>query len=219
MLNISGMEHTFFATVVGIGTILFGATSVFISIQDGLNVAWGLRPKPKIFALKFFLNRLLSFAMVLSIGFIMLVSLIVDAMLVLFQDFWVQHLPGDALRFIAFINRFFSAMVITVIFLLVYRFLPSGKAKLKFLIPGSLISMTLFVLGKYLIGIYLGNSSPGTAYGAAGSLVVLLIWVFYSSIVLLYGAQLIQALVRSYGGEIMPDVGAVKIVTREVAGK
>src|SRR5690606_29291170 len=110
----------------------------------------------------------------------------------------------------------FSLIIVTAIFLLVYRFLPSGKVSLKYLVPGSLFAMSMFLLGKYLIGIYLGNSSLGTAYGAAGSLVVLLIWVYYSAIVLLFGAQIIEVLVKRFGGSILPDAGTVKIVTREV---
>ncbi len=216
ILNISNIEHTLFATLFGIGTIIFGATSVFISIQDGLNVAWELRPKPKTFALKFIINRLVSFAMVLTIGFIMLVTLLVDSMLVLFQDFLIHQLASEAFDLLEVANKVFSSLIIAVIFLLIYRFLPSGKVSLKYLLPGAVFSTGLFMLGKYLIGIYLGNSSLGTAYGAAGSLVVLLIWVFYSAIVLLLGAQLIEVVVKRYGGSILPDEQTVKIVTREV---
>lgn len=216
MRAIGLVDHTYFATVIGIATILFGATSVFVSIQDGLNVSWNLKSKPRIFALKFMINRLWSFAMVISIGFIMLVSLTIDAILVLFEDFLFSIFSDKTVNIMEVAHFVISTFLIWFVFMLIYKFLPNGRVKLKYLVPGALIATILFILGKYLIGLYLGNSTLGTAYGAAGSLVVLLIWVYYSSVVLLFGSELIAIYTIKMGGKITPEQDAVKVVTKEV---
>lgn len=214
--NIHLSEYALAATLIGVGALLFGATSVFISIQDGLNVIFNVRSSSRRVAIKYLLNRLMSFAMVVSIGFVMIVSLLVDAVMVIFREMLQTLLQGNDFGLIKWLNYGISFLVVGAVFAAIYKVLPHAKIKWRDIFWGSLVSTLLFVAGKYLIGLYVGNSTLGTAYGAAGSLVVLLIWVYYSSIILLYGAEFMEVNARWHGREIQPSKGAVRVLIEEV---
>lgn len=214
--NLENAEFNYIAFAIAVSTLLYGSTSVFASIQDGINVIWGLRPKPKRIALKFILNRLLSIAMIVTIGFLMLVSLSVDTLVVVFNEYLVEILDEKSASVIVAFESVSFSIIVFVVFTTVYKFLPDGKVGIKDVLKGALLSTILFMIGKYLISFYLGNSSFGTAYGAAGSLVLLLIWVYYSAMILLFGAEFIEVYTRKNNRIIGPSSQSVKIITKEI---
>ncbi|HTF19672.1 MAG TPA: YihY/virulence factor BrkB family protein [Chryseolinea sp.] len=200
-----------FAKVVGIVTLIFSATTVFISLQTTLNKIWGIKPKPKRGLVKFLLNRLLSLAMVATIGFLLLVSLVIDAVLVLFQGLLSRLLAGITLYILNIVNIGVSLALVTVIFGLLFKVLPDAKIKWRDVWVGAAITTVLFGLGKYLIGFYLGNSTFNSAYGAAGSLVIILVWVYYSTVIFLFGAEFTSVYAEQSGSKIEPYDTAVKV--------
>lgn len=214
--NLENTEFSLVAFVIAVTTLLYGSTSVFASIQDGINVIWGLRPKPKKIALKFILNRLLSMAMIATIGFLMLISLSVDTLLMIFGDKIELLLGANSSTIFNISQELTFISIVFVVFTVIYRLLPDAKVHLRDVLRGALLSTVLFVIGKFLIGIYIGHSSFGTAYGAAGSLVMLLIWVYYSSIILLLGAEYIEVYTRIKGRVIKPNHETVKVITQQI---
>ncbi|GAB4333653.1 MAG: YihY/virulence factor BrkB family protein [Flammeovirgaceae bacterium] len=209
--NVRIEKSTFFAKIVGFSTLIFSATTVFVSIQKSLNRIWGVKPKPKREYIKLFLDRLLSFALVISFGFIMLTSLIIDAVLSIFEEFIVKIFSKWAVRIADVINFSTTFLVITLIFGLIFKVLPDAKVSWRKVWYGASFSAMLFILGKYLMIIYLGNSPIGTTYGAAGSFVIILMWVYYASAVLLFGAEFTHVLYERQGIAILPKKGAVKV--------
>lgn len=214
--NAKGTATSTVAKIVGIATLLFSATTVFVSMQNALNKIWGIRPKPEREILKFIVNRLLSLAMVISIGFLLLVSLVIDTLIIVFRDFIAEYLTGIAFELVAMANIAFSLLIITLIFAMIFKILPDAKIMWRSVWVGAFVTTLLFVLGKYLIGLYLGTSSIGSAYGAAGSLVLLLIWVYYSSLIVLFGAEFTFVYSREMGHRIRPDKNAVIVKVKEV---
>lgn len=211
LLNASIDATSFFAKTVGVITLVFSATTVFISLQSSLNKIWGIKPKPLRGIVKYILNRLLSLAMVISIGFVLLVSLVVDTALVVFQGFLSRILEGLTLYILAAINIVISLGFITLIFGMMFKVLPDAKIKWRDVWVGSFVTTILFTIGKFLIGFYLGNSSFNSAYGAAGSLVIILVWVYYSTVIFLLGAELTSVYAEELGREITPYDNAVKV--------
>jgi len=214
--NLENAEFSYVALIIAISTLLYGSTSVFASIQDGINVIWGLRPKPKKIALKFIFNRLVSIAMIGTIGFLMLVSLSADMMVVFFNDILVGFVGERSGSLIQVLEQISFSLIVFFVFVTVYKVLPDADANWKDIVKGAILATALFIIGKYLIGFYLGNSSFGTAYGAAGSLVLLLIWVYYSAMILLFGAEFIEVYTRKQNRIIKPNSESVKIITKEV---
>jgi membrane protein len=204
------------AKIVGIATLIFSATTVFISLQTSLNKIWGIKPKPERGIVKYIIDRLLSLAMVISIGFLLLVSLVIDAALMIIQNSLAKILAGGTLYLVATLNVAVSLGLITLIFAILFKVLPDAKIKWKDVWVGSLVTTVLFALGKYLIGFYLGNSSVNSAYGAAGSLVIILIWVYYSTVIFLFGAELTSVYAEKLGRDIQPYQHAVKVQLVEV---
>lgn len=214
--NLENAEFSYLALAIAISTLLYGSTSVFASIQDGINVIWGLRPKPKRIALKFIFNRLVSIAMIVTIGFLMLVSLSVDMIVVIFNDILIDFFGKKSTSFIYVFEQISFILIVFSVFVTVYKVLPDANVSWKDIFKGAFLATVLFIIGKYLIGFYLGNSSFATAYGAAGSLVLLLIWVYYSAMILLFGAEFIEVYTRKQKRIIKPSSASVKIITKEV---
>jgi membrane protein len=183
--------HTLWAKLVGIGTLVFSASIVFVSLQEALNNIWNAKSEKRkgLGILNFITHRLLSFAMVVSLGFVLLVSLIIDTAIVLFINFIKGYFSGATPYILASINFVISLAIISLVMALIYKVLPDVKIKWKDVWIGAVVTALLFVTGKYLIGLYIGNSDVASAYGAAGSLVLLLVWVYYSSNILLLGAE------------------------------
>ncbi|MTI20327.1 YihY/virulence factor BrkB family protein [Fulvivirga sp. RKSG066] len=216
MENASQSASSIIAKIVGIGTLIFSATTVFMSLQNALNSIWKIKPKPKKEVLGYIMNRVLSFAMVMSIGFLLLVSLVIDALIVIFNNMLEEWLSGVTFYIISGINALVSLGIITLIFALIFKVLPDAKIKWRDVWVGAFVTTLLFALGKYLIGFYLGASSVGNAYGAAGSLVLLLVWVYYSCVILLFGAEFTFVYSRDIGSNIRPSNDAVFLEIKEV---
>lgn len=205
-----------FAKTVGIVTLIFSATTVFASLQSSLNKIWGFKPKPGRGLIKFMVNRLLSLAMVAVMGFLLLVSLVIDASLVVFQGFLSQVMEGFTLYILKAMNIFISFSIITVIFGLIFKVLPDADVKWRDVWVGAIVTTILFTIGKFLIGFYLGNSSFGSAYGTAGSLVIILVWIYYSTIIVLFGAELTSVYTEEIGDRVKPYETAVKVQQVEI---
>lgn len=208
--NADKPEISGWASLISIGVLLVGASGVFIQLQDALNTIWDVKVKPDAGIINFIRKRLLSFSAVLGIGFLLLVSLLASAMLSGMNKYMSSFLPGADWIW-EIINIFVSFGFITLMFALMFRYLPDVHIQWKDVWIGSLITACLFVLGKYVLGLYLGQSSFGSTYGAAGSLVILLAWVYYSAQILFFGAEFTQAYAREYGGKIEPNEHAVRL--------
>lgn len=214
--NISTDSKGFVARIIAIGVLAFSATTVFVSLQNSINQIWHIKPKPDKGYIKFLMNRVISFSMVASIGFVLLVSLVIDALIVVLFDYLAQYLNGTNAMLVSVTNFIFSQALLTVIFGLMYKILPDAKVKWKDVWLGAVVTMVLFGLGKYLIGIYMGNSDLASAYGAAGSLVVVLVWIYYSVVIFLFGAQVTYFIAKESGGNVIPNKQAVRIEIKEV---
>jgi len=198
------------ASIISVIALLFGASGVFGQLRDALNTIWEVAPKPGINVKGFIRQNFLSFSMVLGIGFLLLVSLVVSAVLAGLSTFLSNLLPGiDFLWQIA--NFAISFGVITLLFAMIYKFLPDVKITWSDVWIGAAITSLLFTIGKTLLGLYLGNGSFGSTYGAAGSLVVILAWVYYAAQILFFGAEFTQVYARKYGSQIVPDKNAVPL--------
>lgn len=212
----SKSETGFIATIVGIATLIFSATTVFVSIQVALNAIWKVKPVPKKGYVKFILDRISSFGLVVTFGFLMMISLVLDALLAAFQNVLKEIFSGVTFYVMEVANFAISFFVVATIFAMIYKFLPDAKLRWSDVRIGAIITTILFIIGKFLISFYIGNSDFEDTYGAAGSLVAILMWVYYSSVILLLGAAFTQAYARSRGRIIRPSKHAVKIEIKEV---
>ena len=198
------------ATITGVVILLFGASGVFGQLQVALNTIWEVKPKPGNGIKSFLQSRFLSFAMVLVIGYLLLVSLVLSAGLAAVSNYFGELVPGFVIVG-QIVNFVISFGVVTVLIAAIYKFLPDVDIPWKNLWVGAGVTALLFNLGKFLLGLYLGNGSVGSAYGAAGSLIVLLVWVFYSAQILLFGAEFTQVYSKYRGVPIEPSKHAVHI--------
>jgi|UPI0003690886 membrane protein len=191
------------ASLISIAVLFIGATGLFAELQDALNTIWDVQPKPGKMVKNMLRQRILSFAMILAIGFLLLVSLIVSAILSALVSYFQNLLPGiDFLWQI--INLILGFIVTTVLFGLIFKVLPDVKITWKDVLMGAAITSLLFSFGRYALGTYLGNASFGSTYGAAGSIVVILVWVNYAAQILFFGAEFTQVYARRYGSRIVP---------------
>jgi membrane protein len=210
------------AWAVGIALLIFGATGAFAQLQGSLNRAWGVKPDPKAGGLKTFLmKRVFSFGMVLGIAFLLLVSLVLSAIVSAFGDYLGHLLGGASSVLLQWLNVAISFAVITLLFALIFKVLPDAQVAWRDVWIGALVTALLFTVGKFLIGLYLGHSNPGEPFGAAGSLALVLVWIYYASIILLLGAEFTQVWADSRGAGLEPAKGAVRIERqeREVGGE
>lgn len=219
LIHAARSTDTFFARVVGILTLVISATSVFLSLQLSINQIWKIKPKPKRGFIKFIVNRLLSLAMVMSIGFLLMVSLVLDTLIVMFQEHLADNLGGITLVIVTGINVVMSFLFIACLFGLMFKMLPDAKIRWRDVWVGSIVTTILFTSGKFLIGLYLGSSSLTSAYGAAGSLVIILLWVYYSALIFLFGAELTYIYTKEIGSGIEPYTNAVRVETIEIEKK
>jgi membrane protein len=208
--NRPGENSGFIASIVSIAILLFGASGVFAQLQDALNTIWEVTPKPGASIWEMVRKRILSFGMVLGIGFLLLVSLVISAVLAALNAYMSGLLPGfDGLWQV--VNFAIAFGVTTLLFAMIYKFLPDVKIAWGDVWIGAAFTSLLFSIGRSLIGLYLGQSGFASAYGAAGSVIVILAWVFYSAQILFFGAELTQVYARRYGSKIVPDEHAVAI--------
>lgn len=201
-------SSSIFAAVIGVIVLLFSAAGLFGQLQDALNTIWEVAPKPGKGIWTTVKERFLSFAMVLGIGFLLLVSLVVSAALSALGTFAAGLLPGFT-QLMQIVNFVISIAVITLLFALIFKVLPDVIIDWKDVWLGALVTATLFTIGKYLIGLYLGRSSYTSTYGAAGSLVIIMVWVYYSGLILFFGVEFTKVYARKFGKKIIPAPGAV----------
>ncbi len=188
------------ATVLGLVALLFGATGVFVQLQDALNTIWDVRTAPGRGLASFLSSRLISFGMILVVGFLLLVSLVISAVI-----------SAIGASFSEIINLLVSFLVIWLLFASIYRILPDVEIRWRDVGVGAFITAALFVIGKWGLGLYLGRSSAASTYGAAGSLVILLLWIYYSAQIFFFGAEFTQVYARRYGSRILPSPHAVSV--------
>jgi len=198
-----------FAAAVGIVTLLIGSTAVFAEIQDSINSIWGLKVKTKKGLWKMLRNRFLSFSVVISLGFLLLVSLAIATFIEGLSDRLIARFPNIAVIFVYLLNLVISFLVTSGLFAVIFKILPDATTKWKDVLPGAVASGVLFMLGKFAISFYVSKSNVGSTYGAAGSLVILLVWVYYSAIILYLGAEFAKAWTLHGGSSIRPNDYAV----------
>ena len=203
------------ATIIGIALALFGASGVFGQLQDALNTIWGVKAKPARGIWAFLRSRFLSFAMVAGICFLLLVSLAVEALIKGFSHYVQSVLPGGLVVALA-VYLIFDFAVVVLLFAMIFKFLPDVKIQWRDVWTGAVMTAILFGIGKWLLGLYLGSGAAGSAYGAASSLITLLLWVYYSSQILLFGAEFTQVYAARAGREFKPSEYAVRVETKEV---
>ncbi len=191
-------EGNIIATIIGLATLLLGAIGVFGQLKDALNTVWGIQPKPTNGIIAFLKGNLLSFTMVLGIGFLLMVSLVLSAILAAVSAFTNSLIPG-AEFLMQIVNFLIGFGITTLLFAMIYKILPDTDIAWRDVWVGAAITSLLFSLGRFLIGLYLGNSTIGSTYGAAGSLAVILVWVYYSAQLLLLGAEFTQVFARRHG--------------------
>lgn len=202
------------AAIIGGIVLLIGATTVFADIQDSINKIWGLKPKPKKGWLKMLQNRFLSFSVIASLGFLLLVSLGVTALIEGLSARLQAAYPDITVTIFYIINLLVTFIVVSLIFAVIFKVLPDADIKYKDVLAGAIATTLLFMLGKFAISFYISKSNVGSTYGTAGSLVIILLWVYYSSIILYFGAEFTKAYAVKYGSEIHPNKYAV--TTKEV---
>lgn len=212
--SITGKSHL--AAIIGIITLLVGATTIFAQIQDSINSIWGLKPKPKRGWFKLIKNRFLSFSVILGLGFLLLVSLAISTLIDSFSNSLKAHFPDVAVIIFYSINLIITLIITTLIFGAIFKVLPDAKIKWKDVLAGAVTTAIFFMLAKFGISFYISKSNVGSTYGAAGALVILLLWVYFSAMILYFGAEFTKAYAVEFGSDIYPDNYAVTTKTVEV---
>ncbi len=208
-----------FAAIVGFAALFIGATTVFTDMQSSLNYIWSLRLKQNTGILKLLLSRVLSFSLVISLSFLLLISLVLNTLLEGLID-KIQHLfPGIAFQLIYVINLIATFIITAILFGIIYKVLPNAEIRWKDVAAGAVFTALLFMLAKFGITLYVSKTNLGSSYGAAGSLVVLLTWIYFSSIIFYFGAEVTKAYAMKYGGNIRPTKYTVTVQTIEVESK
>ncbi len=217
--NATQSHHTRVASIVSVIALVFSATGVFTEIQDSINTIWQLKAKPQKGWLKFLLNRIVSLSMVLGLGFILLVSLLINTLLEILLQRLLTILPQGSVWITYAANMLVTFIVISFLFGVIFKLLPDAKVQWKDVRRGSFLTAILFMLGKFCIAYYLGRSNPGGTYGAAGSVVIILLWVYFSAMILYFGACFTKVNAQCSGRQIFPNKYAVFIQHIEVENK
>lgn len=208
-------KNSVWATIISVVTLILGSTGVFAQLQVSLNQIWEVKVTAKKKWLKSVKDRLFSFGLILSIGFLMLISLLLSAGLSAFSEWIRVHLPDFMLFVFRFISFILSFAITSVLFALMFRILPDARIRWKDVIIGSVVTSLLFVLGKFALGVYFGKANPASTYGAAGSIVLLMLWVSYSCMILFFGAEFTKQFAVHFGRKIEPTKDAELIALPE----
>jgi membrane protein len=209
--NIKLSNSTVFAAIIGVIILLIGASGVFSEIQESLNLIWGITAKPKRGLIKFIYSRLMSFSMIGSVGFLLLVGLIINSLLEILNKRLAIHFPQDALLLVYICNTLIVFIIIALLFTVIFKTLPDGKIALRDCIIGASFTAFLFMIGKFAIGFYLGRYNIASIYGAAGSIIIILAWVYYSAIILYFGAEFTKVFAHTHGNKIIPHAYSIQI--------
>jgi membrane protein len=197
-----------FSTIVGVVTLFFGASGVFRELQSSLNTVWEVKPKPGLGLWGEVRSRVFSFTMVLSVAFLLLVSLILSSLLSAIGTFVAGLLPGGETLW-QVVNLVISGLIVALMFAVIFKYIPDVEIKWRDVWSGAVVTSLLFTIGKFALGLYLGKAAVGSAYGAAGSIIALVVWVYYATQIFLLGAEFTQVRARRNGREIQPSKGAV----------
>jgi len=203
-------SNTFVASIGAI-ILIIGASGVFAEIQDSINLIWGIKGKPKHGLIKFAINRLMSFSMIASAGFLLLVGLIINSIMAVLSKNLGTYFRQDTIYLFSILNPLILFIIITILFTLIFKTLPDGKVALRDCIIGASFTAFLFMIGKFAIGAYLSGTAVASLYGAAGSLILILAWVYYSAIILYFGAEFTKVYAHTHGDKIIAKDYAVKI--------
>ena len=201
--NIQHSNHGTLGGIIGFAVLLIGASGVFSEIQGSINYIWDIHPKKKKGLILLLIRKLLSFSLLISMAFILLVSLTINALIDILSARLQAYFPDVVVHLFYAINIVLMLVIITSLFTLIFKILPNAIIKWKDAATGALVTSFLFLIGKFLIGVYLGNSSIGATYGATASIVILMLWVYYSSIILYFGACFTRVYSQYFGREIL----------------
>ena len=208
--------NSFWATTIGLMTILFGATGVFVQLQKSLNIIWEVKAKPSKSGIWTFLKgRLFSFGLILSIAFLLLMSLVITAVLAAMSKWMEAYWPAYIMFLFQIANFLISLSIISVLFALMFKILPDARIEWRYVWVGAFLTGLLFEIGKLGLGLYFGKVEPGSRYGPAGSVILILLWVSYSSMIVFYGAEFTKAYADHFHGIVEAGKHAVKDIGRE----
>lgn len=213
--NLQQTHNTTLGTIIGVVILFIGATGVFMEIQSSINYIWSVKAKPKKGWLKYLVNRLLSFLLVLTLGFLLIVTLIANTVLTVLSNQLTKYIPDYTIYLLNTLNLVLLLVSIAGLFMVVFKILPDAVISWRDALVGAVFTSLLFLAGRYLIGIYLGHSNLGVTYGTAASVIVILTWVYYSSIILYFGAEFTKAFALESGHGIRTKSTAVFIIKRE----
>jgi membrane protein len=211
--NVKLSNSSVFAATIGVIILFIGASGVFSEIQDSINFIWGIKAKPKRGLIKFMYNRLMSFSMIGSVGFLLLVGLIINSLIDILIKRLVIIFPQDAVILVYVSNMLIVFIIITLLFTIIFKALPDGKIALRDCLIGASFTAFLFMIGKFAIGFYLGSYNIASIYGAAGSIILILVWVYYSAIILYFGAEFTKVYAHAHGQKIIPNAYSVQFKT------
>lgn len=214
--NIHLTKDTPMATIVSVVVLIMGGTAIFGEIQDSLNKIWGLKVKTKKAWWKLILSRLLSFSLIISLGFVLMVSLLLNALIALIGNHLNKLISGMGKIFIPVIDNLLTFIITAIVFGVIFKVLPDAKIKWKDVGVGALVTAILFTLGKVAIGWYLGRSNMATIYGAAGSVVIIMVWAYYSSVILYLGAEFTKVYAKEFGTRIQPSDYSEWIIIEQI---
>lgn len=198
-------KNSLAATVIGAVALVIGSTGIFVEIQDSLNMIWGVRPKAKKGFVKLLLNRAISFSMIIGLGFLLIVSLIINALLIALSSKLTQWFPGLPINLLNFINSGLIFLVLSFLFSVIFKMLPDVRIRWKQVWPGSIVTAALFLVGKFAIGIYISQNKTVSLYGTASSIIILLLWIYFSAAILYFGAEFTRAYIEYHGKRIVPN--------------
>lgn len=220
IVQASQLKNSVLATCIGIITILVGATGVFAEFQKSLNAIWEVKLDASKSGLWDVIRiRLFSFGLIISIAFLLIVSLLISALIAAFGYWLNSHFTDSFLLFLQIINYIISLLILTVLFALMFKILPDASIKWKHVWIGSVVTAILFEIGKFILGFYFGNAHPGTGYGAAGSVILILLWVSYSSMIVFFGAEFTHAYATMFSGKVIPgEIGKLVPPTKPLKG-
>jgi len=202
---LQSQKNSMMATVIGAVALVIGATGIFVEIQDSLNMIWGVRPRAKKGFIKLLLNRALSFSMIIGLGFLLIVSLIVNALLIGMSNYLLRLLPELPINVLSLINTAVIFFVISFLFSVIFKMLPDVRIRWKQVWPGAFVTSALFMIGKFIIGLYISKTNTVSLYGAASSVIVLLLWIYFSAAILYFGAEFTRAYIEYHGKRIIPS--------------
>ncbi len=213
--NVQLKDQGIWGLIIGGIVLILGATGVFTEIQGSINYIWSIRAKPKKGLLKLIIDRLVSFSLIVGVGFILLVSLIINSLMDILYARLEKLFIDSSVKLLYTLNYLIIFLVITLLFTIIYKVLPDAKIGWKDSIVGSAFTSVLFIIGKFLIGLYIGNSNLGATYGTVASIFVILVWIYYTSMILYLGAEFTKIYSRELGDGIKPNEQAVYIIKTE----